>query len=95
MIHKQNIVISLQWLACHFTAAAACEIKDTNFWNALDINEEAKWKLYCVEELEEDEEAGCLLKFMKHAKSHTYHKHDLGYAFREGKGEVGDITSNC
>lgn len=44
--------------------------------------------MYCVEELEEDEEAGCLLKFMKHAKSHTYHKHDLGYAFG-GRGVGG------
>lgn len=46
--------------------------------------------MYCLEELEEDEEAGCLLKFMKHAKSHTYHKHDLGYAFG-GKGVGWEI----
>lgn len=44
-------------------------------------------------ELEEDE-AGCLLKFMRHAKSHTYHKHGLGYAIW-GKGRMGDITIIC
>lgn len=43
------------------------------------------WKCELWWEPEEDE-AGRL--FMKHAKSHTYHKHRLGYAIA-GKGEWG------
>lgn len=53
--------------------------------------EEAKMKCVLFCEVEGDEPE-CLFKSMKHAKSHTYHKHGLGYAIWK-KRRMGDIIT--
>lgn len=61
-------------------------------WTALDTDVEQTVQKQTVRvgtkyayELEGDE-IGCLLKFMRHAESHTYHKQGLGYAIWKGGG---------
>lgn len=103
MTHKHKIlsilysdlhaISLLQWLwvGCkNMQVTEVCRIKlkisncTRHWWGS-------RTELCC--ELEEDE-AECLLKFMKHAESHTYHKHGLGYAIWE-KGRTEDITTIC